>query len=366
MKKITRILTYTTLIILVSLLFQSTSYAKTVQIKADDLLVRSGPGTEYELIGHVNQGEDYSLVEQTDEWLAIDFNGETGWVSQQYATVTDQTNDSSSVKTETPTNQSEIDQQAELSNQSFDIPVDVVHLRSQATTQSDILTVLTEGEAVTIIEQEQDWLKISVGDTEGFIPAWLLDFKEPVIESQTSLNSKVIVLDPGHGGSDVGAISITDRYEKDFALSTAKHLKYQLEMLGATVYLTRADDFYYALSPRSVLANYHAADVFLSIHYNSEPQYPSANGINTYYRKDADQGLADAVHKGILEKTNANDRGVLSGDYRVLRASKRPSLLLELGFLSNQAEEKLIQTPDYQDQISRGIILGLENYFKNN
>ena len=366
MKKTTRIITYTMLLLLTSLLFQSTSYAKTVQIEADDLLVRSGPGTEYELIGHVNQGEDYSLVEQTDEWLAIDFNGETGWVSQQYATVTDQKNDSSSIETETPTNQTGTDQQADLSNQAFNIPVDRVHLRSQATTQSEILTTLTEGETVTIIEQAGDWLQIIWQDTEGFIPSWLLDFQEPMIESQTSLKNKVIVIDPGHGGYDVGAISVTDRYEKDYSLSTAKHLEYQLEMLGATVYLTRSDDFYYALSPRSILANYHGADVFLSIHYNSEPQYPSANGLNTFYREKSDLNLANAVHQGLLEKTNANDRGVLSDDYRVLRVSKQPSLLLELGFLSNEAEEKLIKTPDYQDQISRGIILGLENYFKNN
>ncbi|NMA91357.1 MAG: hypothetical protein GX972_08510, partial [Amphibacillus sp.] len=73
MKKTTRIITYTMLLLLASLLFQSTSYANTVQIETDDLLVRSGPGTEYELIGHVNQGEDYALVEQTDDWLAIDF-----------------------------------------------------------------------------------------------------------------------------------------------------------------------------------------------------------------------------------------------------------------------------------------------------
>ena len=202
------------LLLLTSLLFQSTSYAKTVQIEADDLLVRSGPGTEYELIGHVNQDEDYSLVEQTDEWLAINFNGETGWVSRQYATVADQANDSSSVKTETPTNQSETDQQAELSNQSFDIPVDVVHLRSQATTQSEILTTLTEGETVTIIEQAGDWLQIIWQDTEGFIPSWLLDFQEPMIESQTSLKNKVIVIDPGHGGNDSGAVGVNGLLEK--------------------------------------------------------------------------------------------------------------------------------------------------------
>ncbi|HHU19148.1 MAG TPA: SH3 domain-containing protein [Bacilli bacterium] len=364
MKKIIRVITYTTLLLFVSLLFQSTSYANTVQIETDDLLVRSGPGTEYELIGHVNQGEDYALVEQTDDWLAIDFNGETGWVSRQYATITDQADDNHSTETETPINQPETDEQADLSTQAFDIPVDHLHLRAQATTQSEILAVLTEGETVTIVEQDQDWIKVLAQDGEGFIPAWLLNYQEPVIEGQTNLKNKVIVIDPGHGGADVGAISITDRYEKDYALNTAKHLEYQLEMLGATVYLTRSDDYYYALTPRAVLANYHAADVFLSIHYNSEPQYPSANGLNTYYRKDADQGLADAVHLGLLEKTNANDRGVLSGDYRVLRVSKQPSLLLELGFLSNQAEEKLIQTPAYQDEISRGIILGLENYFK--
>src|SRR5699024_6503835 len=110
MKKIIRVITYTTLLLFVSLLFQSTSYANTVRIETDDLLVRSGPGTEYELIGHVNQSEDYALVEQTDDWLAIDFNGETGWVSRQYATITDQISD----EPETSSSQTDSNDQADL------------------------------------------------------------------------------------------------------------------------------------------------------------------------------------------------------------------------------------------------------------
>lgn len=342
-------------------------FAQTVTIEADDLLVRKGPATTYEPIGHVNQDESYPLLDETDDWIAIDYDGQTGWVSRQYVSIIDQEtvtnknlldNESSSIDTST----------GDLSNiDTFKLPVDRVHLRSEATTQSEILAVLSQGQKVTIVEKtNDDWIKVNWQDKSGFIPSWLIDYKSNKVNKlNSSLKDKVIVIDPGHGGDDVGTISITDNYEKKYTLYTSQILKNQLELLGAKVYYTREDDFYYALTPRPLLANYLAADVFLSIHYNSEPQHPSASGINTYHLKDADQDLASYVHQGLIDNTGANDRGIATGDYLVLRLSKRPGLLLELGFLSNDHEEKEIQSPDYQLKISEGIVEGLENYFSN-
>lgn len=345
-------------------LSQSISFAKVVSIDVDELRVRTGPSTAHELIGHVNQGEQYTFLDETDEWIAINYNGGTGWVSRDYVTIND--DQTVTIPSNSDTTSDDTNNQNNISSTSdFKIPVDKLHLREAATTESEILSILTKGDSVVVIEQSNDWVKVNFQDTEGYIPSWILNEQIKINLNQTPLRNKVIVIDPGHGGYDVGAISVHNNYEKNFALNTAKHLQDQLELLGAKVHLTRSDDYYYALTPRAILANYHGADVFLSIHYNSEPQYPSANGINTYYRKSADLALAEFVHQGILETTKANDRGVLTGDYLVLRNSKRPSLLLELGFLSNESEEMLIQSPGYQDDISRGIIIGLENYFYN-
>lgn len=367
MKNKQRFILYSTVFLLSFFFFHQTGFAQSVQIEADDLFVRSGAGTTYELIGHVNQGESYPLIDENDEWVAIDFEGQTGWVNKQYTTIVDQENVPEQTVTTNEVDNSETPEQNQSNIDTFNIPVDRVNLRAEATTQSDILAVLTQGETVTIIEHvNDDWLEVNGQDTNGFIPSWLIEHDyTQTSELSSSLKDKVIVIDPGHGGHDVGATSVTDNYEKQYALYTARTLKNQLDLLGANVYLTRDDDFYYALTPRSILANYLSADAFLSIHYNSEPQYPSANGMNTYYLSGADQELANDVHQGLIDNTGANDRGIESSDLLVLRLSKRPSILLELGFLSNGSEEKMIQSPDYQNDISNGIIQGLEDYFSN-
>lgn len=347
-----------------TLFFSQPTLAQTIYIEVDDLLVRSGPGTSYDLIGHVNEGETYPFIDEDGDWFAISYENQTGWVSSEYASKTDQT-DFEQNKLEQDATDEDISQ-VDLSDPEFKIPVETLHLRADATTESDILSVLTKGEQVTIIAEENQWLLVETHDNEGYIPAWLLNFDEDIKDKgPASLLDKVIVIDPGHGGYDVGAISITDEYEKDYALFTAKLLKTQLEREGANVYLTRDADTHFALSARATLANYLVADVFLSIHYNSEPQYPYANGINTFYRNPRDRQLADDVHEGLLDATGANDREVRVDDFQVLRVSKQPSLLLELGFLSNEEEEQKIKSYDYQNKISQGIIQGLQSYFTN-
>lgn len=343
-------------------LFQQTSYAQSVRIEASELLVRSGPGTTYEPIGHVDEGQLYSFIEEEDGWLAIDFNGETGWVSEDFVTLYDHANE-------------EVESDDQLINEDafvkvegrFKIPVDRINIRESATTQSDILKILRKGEWVTIIGKiETDWVEIESADISGFIPSWLVEDKQQSTNTTDAiLKDKVILIDPGHGGYDVGAISITGNYESIYTLNTALVLKGQLEDLGADVYMTRDQDLFIPLSARGLLANYLSADVFLSLHYNSEPQIPSANGMNTYYRSGKYSDLATSVHQGLIQQSAANDRGIESGNYQVLRLSRRPGLLIELGFISNANEEPSIQSIEYLEELSRGIVNGLEDYFTN-
>src|SRR5699024_11039388 len=140
-------------------LFQQVGHAKTVQIEANDLLVRSGPGTSYDLIGHVNEGESYPLLDESDEWLAIDYDGQKGWVNRQYALIIDQTVVTTSSDQANDTNDSSNSDDEDLSlPDTFRIPVDQVNLREKATTDSEIIGRITHGEKVTIIEQaNQDW-----------------------------------------------------------------------------------------------------------------------------------------------------------------------------------------------------------------
>src|SRR5690606_23690158 len=98
--------------------------------------------------------------------------------------------------------------------------------------------------------------------------------------------------------------------ESEYTLQTVQILKAVLEQHGAKVLLTREADYYVPLTSRSSLSNLENADVFISVHYNSTPEHPSASGIGTYYYHDRDLHLANYVQKGLMETTNLQDRGV--------------------------------------------------------
>lgn len=349
-------------ILLISLTNIPTIYARQVEIETDDLLVRSGPGTSYEPIGHVSSGQVFTYLDQEDEWISIDYHSETGWISAQFASITTEQENweekpSSDEDAQTDGNEGSVFTTI--------IPVDVVNLRSEPSTNGDIVTEIPIGEMISFsVMNDSDWIYVTWGDYTGYMPSWILGDEMQFIEVQDSIfKGKVIVIDPGHGGIDVGAISAAGYYESDYAMITSEFLRDTLEKLGATVYMTRENDYYYSLSPRASLANLHLADVFLSIHYNSTPQYPSANGMNTFYRESNDRALAGYVHNSLIETTRANDRGYDSGDYSVLRTGSRPGLLLELGFISNVEEEENIQSHQYQRKMTEGIIHGLRRYF---
>ncbi|RKP51607.1 N-acetylmuramoyl-L-alanine amidase [Cohnella endophytica] len=173
------------------------------------------------------------------------------------------------------------------------------------------------------------------------------------------LQGKTIVIDPGHGGKDVGSIGKDDIYEKDITLPTALKLKQELEKTGATVIMTRETDEKLPLEQRVDIANANMADLFISIHFDAYKD-SSVSGMTTYYYKKEDESLATLMHDQLFgQSMNAKDRGVHFGDYQVLRDNDRPSLLLELGYISNEQEEKRIRTTAFQEQVSKAIVKGI-------
>lgn len=193
-----------------------------------------------------------------------------------------------------------------------------------------------------------------------------------LIEEQTS---KFIVLDPGHGGHDMGTQSISKpRYkEKSFNLVTANLVSRYLQQAGYKVVMTRQDDTFVSLEKRAELANEQKPDLFLSIHYNSAPS-AEANGVEVFYfnskenktRTLKSKKAAQAILKNVIKITSANSRGVKSGNFLVIRETKVPAILIEGGFLSNQDELIKIKDPDYLKKLAWGISKGVEDYFKKN
>lgn len=187
------------------------------------------------------------------------------------------------------------------------------------------------------------------------------------------LKDKVIVLDPGHGGSDPGAVGANKTMEKTITLAVAQRLKPLLEKAGAKVFLTRNDDrdvfgpnasAVDELSARTTVANNNKADIFVSIHINSFTN-PIAGGIATYYYQKTpyDALLANSIQGAIAPASGLQNRGINAANFYVIKRSIMPAVLTELGFISNPDEEKLMNTADFQQKMAQSIYLGLDKFF---
>ncbi|OZU89857.1 N-acetylmuramoyl-L-alanine amidase [Virgibacillus indicus] len=326
-------------------LFTEHIHADEAIINVDNLNIRNGPGLDYEQIGQANTDEVYQIVGEQDEWVEIQFNNNTGWVTTEYISVrTESNNESPSADTIT-------------------IQYENTHIRSNPAVDSDIIHFAEKGAVFNVISEQGDWFEVENDEATGFINKNLLG--EDKTSSTTGFKNKTIVIDAGHGGRDVGAIGAKGSYEKDIAYLTAEELAKELTILGAEVLLTRPEDEFISLGSRVSFANIMDTDAFISIHYNSVPQLANVNGIETYYYHEQYEQLANYIQKEIVKETDAENRGKTHGDYLVIRQAFKPSVLLELGFISNQEKEALLQTSAYQKKIVSGIINGLGKYFAN-
>ncbi len=208
----------------------------------------------------------------------------------------------------------------------------------------------------------------------------------PPVPPEEEGEEPVIVIDPGHGGTDPGTVA-NGQYEKTWTLSVATALAKELRDRGWPVELTRETDVFVPLSDRSTLANQKKRLAFVSLHFNAGG--PEASGIETYYawprhpeamaRLDAllstpqDQMLVDdrarllaeALQLRTCQATGAKNRGVHNDpSHSVTRRTICPAVLIELGFLSNPAECRAIQTTAYREKMVQGLANGLEYWLQ--
>ncbi|WP_407269555.1 N-acetylmuramoyl-L-alanine amidase [Radiobacillus sp. PE A8.2] len=333
--------------ILLVLSISSSVYASEAIINVDNLNVRSGPGTNYERIGQVHQNDTYPILQEQGDWVELQIGDTTGWVTTEYVSLPEE--------------------QTEELEGTVTILYNETNIRDGASTSFDIIGSINKDETVNLEGKEGDWYQISWQEQTGYIPSWVTA-EGATISSTPEANEikdKTIVLDPGHGGYDVGAIGASGNYEKDYNLLTAKALKQKLEILGAEVILTRSTDNFKTLIARSTLSNLVEADAFLSIHYNSTPAYPNAGGVSTFYYSDVDEELAAFIQKGLVDSTALRDRDYRQENFAVTRNNNRPAVLLELGFISNTEEEQNFQSEAFQEKVAQGVISGLNNYFRS-
>lgn len=196
----------------------------------------------------------------------------------------------------------------------------------------------------------------------------VLTVKNPVTQTQQQttqkhVDKKVVVIDPGHGGSDPGATRANDQ-EKKLTIDIAHRVVKKLKGHGAVVYITRDDDTFVSLADRVDFSNNKNPDLFVSIHINACEQ-ESVHGVETHYYKDDSLDLAKYVHKSIMASSTQPNRGVFKSRFYVIRHTTAPAILLELGFISNEAEREMLKNPHYQEKVAEAITEGIINYLNN-
>lgn len=263
-----------------------------------------------------------------------------------------------------------------------------------ASSEQDNVVILRDYKKIAKRRKGKDTYQPEQAETKGVL----------TLAQQLGLGVKRIVLDPGHGGKDPGAIS-NGLKEKDIVLKLAKELKPVLESeLGCEVILTRSSDRFLSLEERTAIANTQGADLFLSLHINAHPS-PDVRGFETYYlnlttnaeamrvaamenatsthqmselqdilsdilknsKINESSRLAEQVHNAVIDGLPdqfgpIRNLGVKQAPFYVLIGAQMPAILIEVAFISNKQDAKNLKSPAFMDALVAEIIRGIRNY----
>ncbi|WP_312117490.1 N-acetylmuramoyl-L-alanine amidase [Brevibacillus reuszeri] len=334
------------------------------KVLASSLNVRSEPSFEAAVVGSLSYGTMVTISKEAYGWAKISYKQTTGWVAGYYL--------QKSTNKETTKPSPPAPSTASSSGNKGTVTADALRMRKGPGLDQEIVQVLTLGTTLDIMGRKQDWLQVktSTGKT-GWVSATYVSEKSsstvtPKKGKSPGLKGKVIVIDPGHGGSDVGAIGLTWKTEeKKLNQDTALKLASKLRQRGAQVILTRnSDSEKPSLAQRVAVSEAKAADAFISIHYNSSIK-PNRGTLTFFYSQTKDYPLAQSIEGRLRNNLGLPSNGLSYGDYHVLRENAQPAVLVELGFLTHAKDEAIIRTASYQEKAAQAIADGLADYFAN-
>lgn len=276
-------------------------------------------------------------------------------------------------------------QDTTLMSRSFDVPVDLdpaIRLRvgQHSSTVTRVVLELKEPLAPLPLEE---------GETGGFIlPLYRGTAADAAVFLRTQearasqpqgaellpvhdgvLSGLVIVVDPGHGGSDPGTIGYQGTFEKDVNLAISLYLGELLREAGAKVVFTRDNDEYVSIFRRPEIAREVQADLFVSIHANSNIERGKARGTETLYRAGdpVSERFARLVQDELVKAITLIDRRIWGrNDLAVFNGSDMPAVLVEVGFLDHPDEEVLLRAPGFQQVAAQGIFNGIVRFYLEN
>lgn len=348
---------------------------------AGGLKLRETPSSTGKVLSTIPEGSTIKLIEKQDNWYKTTYQTYTGWVSADYISLLQTT--SATLKISATIN--------------IDLSVNgtvyilggegVIGPNTQKIIEGKVSSKYTENlrEFPTLPSEIKRPDQPSRGDTPSdpnnpspdptYDPSSevLVDPFEDI--PANALNGKIIMIDPGHGGPDVGAIGASGTYEKNNTLKIALELKSILQQAGATVLLTRDNDRSPAanyseiedLEARVSLANQSNAELFISIHNDSFTN-PATQGTTVFY-SSSNPNLLESVHlagsirTAVNDSIHSSDRGVKQANFYVVRYTKMPAVLIETSFISNPYEEARLQNPAFQKNVAAGIFRGIYSYY---
>ncbi|KHL94667.1 hypothetical protein QW71_16825 [Paenibacillus sp. IHB B 3415] len=347
----------------------------TAKVYANSLNVRSEPAASAAITGSLANGAVVTVTEEQHGWLKVRAGSVSGWVAGYYLKRT-----SGAASAETSSANTSVKTSSASSGMAV-VTASSLRIRGGPGTSYEVVGSLQSGNAVTILLRQDGWSRIrTAGGTTGWVSTQYLAGgsvqnlstassnaqNTSVVRKSGSIRGKLIVVDPGHGGSDPGMLGTTyDTMEKDLTLQTSLYLRDYLTAKGARVELTRTrGDQKPTLSRRVQLGQQLGADAFVSIHYNSSPKNVSGT-LTFFYSEQNDLRLARAIETRLGAGIGLRSNGLSFGNYHILRENPLPAALIELGFLSNPYDESIVRKAAYQRMAAQAIAEGVADYYKN-
>ena len=358
-----------------------------VEVISEQGVARTGPSTNYSRLTPLPKGTRATVTGREGEWLRLDYGG---WIKEAETKVlptqTPVTSFIRSVTSRQTTNQKVVKMTEVIFPLSNPVPITIKQDDNSFTLS--LHNTIAQTDTIRFDDnpliKRMDWYQVTPtridyifhfksGQQWGYDVVYegnnlILSFNhQPETIIGDRLDDIVILLDPGHGGDELGAVGPTGYPEKDVNLVVSQLLAKQLKQRGAKVYLTRESDTFVSLSDRQNMINQLKPTLAFSIHYNALPDGGNAEetkGISTFWYNPQAHNLAVFMHNYLTEKLNRPSYGVFWNNLALTRPHTTPIILLELGFMINPDEFEWITNSQAQTQLATTIADGIHEWIE--
>jgi N-acetylmuramoyl-L-alanine amidase len=355
------------------------------EVTVDAGVARTGPSTNYSRLTPLPKGTQATVTGKEGEWLRLDYGA---WINSKetrilpgavtprsiirsvgYRRIPGATEMVFPLQTPVPASVQQGDKTFTLTLYNTTAQTDIIRL------DDDPLISRLDWQQVAP-EQVQYTFNLKKAQQWGYDLRYegttlVLTLRHPpTIEHRRRqpLSGIKIVLDPGHGGKESGASGPTGYLEKDVNLTVSKLLRDHLVGLGATVVMTRDVDKDVSLPERQAIISQEKPAIALSIHYNSLPDNGDAEntkGVGMFWYHPQAHNLAVFMHNYLVKKLNRPSYGVFWNNLALTRPAAAPSVLMELGFMSNPNEFEWVTNPKEQEKLAKALAEGIVEWFQN-